>query len=345
MIRRHLSPTRPLVAVSLAALAFVLFVGCETTAVRVNADDPPGVGQAPPVRHSLTRPHELPEALEIPIASRGEHLFVRTGVDGYDAGHFLLDTGAAMDAVDLGVAGRLQLPEAGDGVALGIAGLEAFTFRRVDQLSVGPLALPARRLAGLNLHRVARHMRHPVNGIVGFSSLKRTPFTLDYQANTLTVYQPQAFTPPTDAASQPLRIARGLPLIAARLADGPIVWLIIDTGADNELTLPRELANRFPKVVAVNISAAGSATGVGGKVTKHRTWIKRIDLMGVSLHNVPVAFEELPDVRQGDSVGRIGHKLLQHFRLTFDPGRKTLYAQWRPDAGEDGDLTGMARHP
>ena len=255
---------------------------------------------------------------------------MRTGIDGHDAGYFLLDTGAALDAVDLGLAGRLKLPELHDGVALGIAGIEAFTYRQVDQFSMGSLGLPPRQLAGLNLHRVAQSIGQPINGIVGFSSLKRTPFTLDYTRQTLSIYQPKAFTPPTDAQTIPLRISRGLPLITAQIGNGPRVWLIIDTGADNEITLPRSLLHRFPGVASVNASAAGSSTGLGGRVTKHQTWLKELDIMGVRLHQVPVCFEELPSDRAGDTVGRIGHKLLRHFRLTFDPRGQTLYAQWQP---------------
>ena len=79
----------------------------------------------------MARVDELPQRLQIPLQNHDKHLFVRTTLEGTDGGLFLLDTGAAINAIGMGLAGRLKLPAVGNGTAMGIAGAEDFIYRQV----------------------------------------------------------------------------------------------------------------------------------------------------------------------------------------------------------------------
>ena len=177
-------------------------------------------------------------------------------------------------------------------------------------------------------------MGSPLGGIVGFGQFGCLPFTIDYQSLAVTVYRPDRFRPPPSAAPHHLRVRRGLPMVAARVGNDRLIWLILDTGADNEITLPTTVLRRWPNIVAVPDSGPGQSVGVGGRQVSAGTWLRSLKLFGLDLRGVPVSFEQPPGPFDHDRmiVGRIGNKLLQHFRLTINARRRVLWAQWRPES-------------
>jgi hypothetical protein len=285
-------------------------------------------------QQATTQPQQLPKTVTVPLYSRGEHVFAHANLDSANAGFFMIDTGAALDAVGLGLAGRLKLPHVGEGTAIGIGGPEKFTYRKVNQLSIGRLELPTQRLAAINLNRFSRQMGITVNGVIGFPSLGRVPFTIDYRVPSLTVYPQGVFEQPIDAVAQPMRLSRGLPMVLAEIEGAPSVWLLVDTGADRELMLPLAYLQYWPDCVGIPVSGDGQSTGVGGKVRNLQTWLKQVNLFGMEMKHVPVNFErsQSPQSSKRELVGRIGHRLLENFRLTFDSRRRVIWAQWQPAA-------------
>ncbi|QQE12697.1 hypothetical protein JD969_04315 [Planctomycetota bacterium] len=297
--------------------------------------------QTPSAKHSLAKPDELPKKVAVPFRTHGEHIFVSTDLEGRNAGLFLLDTGAAIDAIGMGIAGRFNLPETGSGTAMGIAGPEAFKFREVDSVEIGNIDLDRSKLAAINLTRFAKSMGVTINGVIGYSSLRAVPFTLDYPNNQLVFHRPTDFIAPTTASRHPLLVRRGLPLVKAEIENGKTIWLIVDSGADQELTLPMSYLQRYPDIVSVPMSGAGQSAGVGGKIRNMRTWLKKMDILGVELVNVPVSFESSPTLQHNDKivVGRIGHRLLENFSLTFDTSNRHIYADWQPNARNELAIT------
>lgn len=282
--------------------------------------------------YTTAHPEELPRRLAIPLAVQGDHILVHAVVNGTDAGAFLLDTGAGIDAIGLGLAGRLKLPVTGKGTAVGIAGRERFRYRPIESLSIAGLELPSRELAGINLNRMTRSIGTTVNGVVGFGSLRHTPFGINYRNKTLTIFRPGTFTPPsseTGAVATRYLVYGGVPRIQVDFGQGRRVWLIVDTGADAELALPMSVVQRWPDIVGVPVSGAGQSIGVGGRTGQTSTWLKSMRVMGVELRYVPVNFENTPP--GAVEVGRIGHRLLRNFELTFDPRKNVIYAIFSPE--------------
>ncbi|NBC10320.1 MAG: hypothetical protein GVY24_01110, partial [Planctomycetes bacterium] len=201
--------------------------------------------------------------------------------------------------------------------------------------------LPARRAASLSLHRSTSGMGVPVNGVIGYPSFGSTPFTLDLSHPLLVLHRRDAFETLDKPDPVPLVTFRGLPVIEATLGDPEdqrVVWLILDSGAHNELTLPLELRRRWPGILAVPQHGTGRTRGVGGSVASTATWVSRLNLLGESLRDVPTNFET-PPAEMGRTpvpVGRVGHGLLRRFQLTFDRANGVVYPLYLPrQAGPD----------
>jgi len=265
-------------------------------------------------------------------------------VDGESIGMMMIDTGASLSVIAQGVAGRLKLDQAGRGKTVGVGGIEAFDYFKAKHFSIGrstsadktsgELRLTRQKMAGLSLLGFGRSLGVSLGGIVAYTDLNAVPFTLDAAKQKLTLYNPRSFRPPAGATRQRLERFRKLPMVRAELDDGNQrveVWLIIDYGADNALTLPSSLLERYPGVVSVNASGAGRTHGIGGTVASTQTWVKNFRLFDLNLENIPVNFERPPPTMRGEKmIGRVGNGLLQHFRLTFHAPHGWVYAEWNP---------------
>jgi len=288
--------------------------------------DPP----LPP--YAIEQPDQLPAQLTIPLREYNGYLRTPTRVNGQDAGVFLIDTGSTQSIISLTTASGLNLPKGRPGVTNGIAGQETFIHAQVQTLSIGELLLHGRELPMLNLHRFHRPLGEIVGGIVGFSAFGGVPFTIDYQPPSLTVYQPSRFQPHPEAQAHRLWLYRGIPVIRAVVGNGHAVWLMIDTGSDKQVTLPRSCLTRWPDIVLVPQTGRGQSKGIGGTIGNVNTWLDSITLLGLELRQIPVSFE--PDQptpsAQKKPIGRIGGNLLKHFRLTFDPTHQRIWVHWLP---------------
>ncbi len=266
----------------------------------------------------------------IPLLLHDDMLYVRSHVNGTDAGMFLIDTGSALTVIGQGVAARLGLPKTRSGTALGVGGFERFTFRRVESLTIGGFPLAPRQLAGISMTRFQKPFGVAVNGIIGFPALADFAFTIDSRQSTLTLVRPRVFQPPPKSHAQPFWIRAGLPHVEAELHGGRRVPVLLDTGAHNDITLPLSLLLRWPDVVAVPSTAAGRSVGVGGEVSSLRTWLVSLRLLGKQLKHMQTSFAAPTAGRRDADVGRVGNNLLKHFRLTFDAETQTVWAQWQP---------------
>lgn len=293
----------------------------------------PAVLTSQSVAYSLATPDTLPASYTIPLETRHGFVFVRGRVNNERAGLFLFDTGSNLNILDQGVANRLQLPTLDQRTTVGIAGTADFTVRPIDRLTLGDLDLGINRLGVLSMLPLTRGIGMNPAGLIGFTALANQPFTLDYEKKQLTVYRRDAFTPPPEATRVPLTIYRGLPAVLATLGGGQEVLLLLDSGADNAITLPATAAY-WPGILSTGTTGAGVSRGVGGEVRTQRGWLRRVDVFELQLRDVPVTFEPPPPGLTDPRIpiGRVGNELLSSFRLTFDARRRTLWVEFLPES-------------
>ncbi|MEO0474572.1 MAG: aspartyl protease family protein [Planctomycetota bacterium] len=277
--------------------------------------------------YSLGEANDLPKALRIPLTLDRGYLFANATVNGRRAGTMLFDTGSTLNIIDKGVVARLQLPKVGEGKTVGIAGTDTFTQHSVTSLAIGELDLGVRNAGALSMKKLM-HRRSPA-GLIGSISLMPHPFTIDYKKQELIVYNRKTFVPPKDAEKVALTFYGQLPAVQASLANGQDVILILDTGADNTVSLPVALST-MPGVLATGSTGAGSARGVGGDIQTIQAWLKELNVFGFKLAGVPVTFEpKTREPRRKDlPVGRLGGQLLKDFRLTFDARYNALWVEF-----------------
>lgn len=333
---RYRSPAARLISLGV----FLLLAGCMGPAPATVPSATTSAAARQAASFSVNRPDQLPGALKIQLRQHRGYLFARTRIDGRDAGLFMFDTGSNLNVISTGVAGRLGLPTTGTSQATGIGGTQAFEYRSVERLEFGGLVVAGDKLAAISLHAMSAGIGTSVSGLIGIRALGGLPFTLDYTDSTLTIYRRDRFTPPRDTPVYPARFDFGLPVVAAQIGDGHKIWLILDSGADNELTLPRKCLEDWPDIVDVAGTGAGASTGIGGSVASTRTWLRSLDLFGLNLRSTPVTFEKSPPAfaRQPRPIGRVGGALLKNFRLTIDSKRGLIWAQWLPGSE---DRTGV----
>jgi hypothetical protein len=326
---------------SVVALGIALIValgGCGAGTGSHTHNGAPATGREP--AYDLGQPTSLPARLIVPLEQRGPYLLARTRINGRGAGLFLLDTGSALDAIGIGLANQRGLAKAQQGTAIGIGGRETYHQRRVRRWQMAGVAMTSDTLAGLQLGKLNEAAPFHANGVIGYRALKHVPFTLDPAAKALHLHNPDRFTPPADAKRVRLLHYAHLPAVRARLSNGQRIMLILDTGADNTLTLPRRVLQRWPDIAAVPETGGGRSRGIGGTIQSTRTWLDTLHLFGLNLHDVPVAFESADAALQRAPVpvGRVGMELLGNCRLTFDAANDALYVKWQPQqrSGPDG---------
>lgn len=320
---------RPLSALLLAAAA--LLTGCNA-----GPATPRNAAALPPPTVTVLDPASMPDDVTIPLTRQYNYLFVSAHVNGRAAGQMLFDTGSTLTVVDTGLANRLNLAVVGEGQTTGVAGQASFEFRAADSLAIAGVGIDHRRLAALSMRKLLGNGSAPggrsMGGLVGFTAFAGQPFTLDFPNNEITLHRRDAFTPPEGAERFDLVSYRGLPSIVAELAGGQEVLLIIDTGANNAISLPTEVAD-WPRILATRTAGAGATRGVGGTIQTQESWLRHVDMLGLRLNNVPVAFEPQPLGLSSPryTIGRLGNQVLAAFQLTFDLERRSIWIRFAPE--------------
>jgi len=121
--------------------------------------------------------------------------------------------------------------------------------------------------------------------------------------------------PPHDAVldgttSIPMEMRRGHPVVPIRIDDGPVIHVLFDTGAANDVT--PSVARRLHLHVVGDGKAGGFGAGV---VSRRYTTVKRLRIGGAELRDQP--FAVIPGDNDGID-GTIGCEVMQRFAVRFD---------------------------
>ena len=267
----------------------------------------------------------LAEDHVVPLRRAGAYCFAPVAVGGKPAGQWLLDTGSSATIVELGVARRLGLEPVAEGRVRGIGGTQTIGWLGPHTVAIGDAAVRVQRLGRLNLYALNRVVPYPLSGIVGFDVLATGPVTLHPVATPigpprLVFHRRGDFDPPLMKAVA-LQRQGALPAVDAELAGGGRTRLVLDTGQDIELTLPRSIARRYPGIFAASASGPTGSVGVGGSASGSRAWVAELTAMGHRFRDVPVKIEDRGEF------GRLGMGLLRTLVLAFDAPAGRLWTR------------------
>jgi hypothetical protein len=279
-------------------------------------------------------------------------------VNGSRPLHVQFDTAAGSCVFNRSTAGELGLrvlkefdqPNAGSGDDP--TRIAVLSGARLD-LPGGALELP--QVAALPLDDVARTYGTRIDVIIGYPLMARDVVTVDFDARTITLRDPDTFGyqgPGTilrlegpEDVREPIVRARvtvpgAEPIEAPFLVDEPHPHcLLFATPFSTTHNLPAAAEKVAGRLVA------GSATGVGGKTPYRVGRIASLELGGVVIKRPTAAFAESKGgaFARTDIAGIIGGEILRRFRLTFDyPHRRLILERGSAfDEPFEWDASGM----
>ena len=260
-------------------LAFALALAAAAAAAPILAQSPPE--PAPPAEEAgvvLDLEEERLERMTVPVSIEGKGPY-----------RFIVDTGSERTVIARELARDL---------ALG-AGTTARVHSMTEVSQIATVVIPELEVGGRtvrSIHAPALERRNiGAEGMLGVDSLqsKRVSFDFLRQEMTVSPSRRREETWPEDTIVVTARNRFGHLVLVDASVDGQKVWVIIDTGAQvtvGNSALRRQL-ERKGRLGAIYPIALLSVTG--GRVMADQTATKRMQLGGVEINDMPIAFADV----------------------------------------------------
>jgi predicted aspartyl protease len=248
-----------------------------------------------------------------------ERMTVPVSIEGKGPYRFIVDTGSERTVIARELARDL---------ALG-AGNTARVHSMTEVSQIATVVIPALEVGGRtvrSIHAPALARRNiGAEGMLGVDSLqsKRVSFDFVRQEMTVSPSRRREETWPEDTIVVTARNRFGHLVLVDASVDGQKVWVIIDTGAQVTVgnTALRRKLERKGRLGAVYPIALLSVTG--GRIMADQTATKRMQLGGVEINDMPIAFADVHPFRKLDLMERpailLGMDVLRLFeRISVD---------------------------
>ncbi len=260
----------------------------------------------------------------------GGIIIVKAQLDQFkDSLNFVFDTGSGGISLDSATAAGLQLPlSKSEKTIRGIAGIRNVEFAENHQLS-----FPGLRSENLDFHINDYELLTSVygiriDGIIGYSFIRRYVIRIDYDENMLEIYTPGTFRYPKGGYL--LRPSfTTLPRQMAQLEDSRKVntRLIFDSGAGLCFLLSRDFIEDSSLFKTKKKFFPTQAEGLGGKKQMELTVIKSVKIGPFRFRNVPVhIFDDNYNITSYPTLGGImGNDLLRRFNVILNYPQQTIH--------------------
>lgn len=266
-------------------------------------------------------------ALEVRRVPSG-HLLVKPKVNNQDVGWFIFDTGAGVNCISTHLVEKLGLDDAGTIEAKGIGGSQMSPLYRGKELSLGPVAMSAPILLGLDLEFLEPHFGVPIGGIIGYGLLARCVTDLDASQAKIALYDPDQYKLKGSTWTEALIYQRH-PCLRGTLEGKPGLFLL-DTGAAGELpvSVHYHTVNQRQMLNGREVTDSESG-GVGGMVKTKAGTLSSLSMAGREWKHVPASFalEQKGAFANRYTDANIGNTLFNDYRLILDyPNRRLALA-------------------
>lgn len=304
----------------LVALALTAVVAAAASAFALRQSGPPAFA----LRSDVTLPFELV----------GQHVFLSVTVNGSRPLSFVLDTGDKYAIVNLDRARELGVT-LGQPINVGGVGAEKLVGALVSGSSFALPGLPGFSqpvTLALPLERLASQLGHDFDGILGADFIAQFALTLNYQTQTITLHDANAFAYAGPGESIPIRLnASGHPVLEGAVTPfgrPPIAGrFVLDIGSAGSLTLfsPFVAEHHLPGPDGRTIPFVGGG-GTGGDTTGQIGRVAELKIGHASVLRPITNFSQDKDGAFASSAaqGNIGGYLLRRFTLIFDYRRHRI---------------------
>jgi len=280
-------------SILILALALTFSASAVDSAGAVHAPKIPKPRPVPPTEMPPLPPAVIDDALAIggeDINARkvSTRMTVEVLVNGRGPYRFLVDSGADTSVVGLRIARDLQLPVGAPIILHGMTASAEVPTVLVDGLSLGQSTIRDLRLPAL------REQDLGGEGLIGIDALVQQRLMMDFEKRVIKA----------EDAREPAKLVRGEIVVKARRQRGQLILTqvkvaglpieaVVDTGTEISIgnlalrdKLIRGKRNKFETVAAIGV------TGVTIDLQLAR--IRELKLGSVTLHDVPIAFADVP---------------------------------------------------
>ena len=163
------------------------------------------------------------------------------------------------------------------------------------------------------------------NGVIGADYFGRSPYAINFQESTMTMYAPGKFVPPVDATELKVKPNSLVPFFAADI-EGQTAWLGLDTTFNRSVYLSPLFVNTNRHLVDghIHIDHRDQWESADEKVLYSSRW-KDFNAFGKKNKTISGAYQK--DMNRGGD-GYIGTNYCRDLQLFIDPNANKAWAKW-----------------
>lgn len=281
----------------------------------------------------------------------GGIIIVRAQLDDFpDSLNFVLDTGSGGISLDSLLVAEFQLKTVNTELMIrGIGGMKKVNFTndhviKLPGLTTGPMNFHIN-----NYDLLTSVYGVQIDGIIGFSFLRRYIVSVDYDTQLISVYKPGMFKYPKGGYLLRPTFST-LPLQTAELDDGrrTLARFIFDTGAGLALLMSRDFVNDSMLFKRNKKFYPTQAEGVGGKSMMSISVLREIKVGPYKFKKVPVhIFEDEYNVTSYPQLGGlIGNDIFRRFNTILNYPEQCIHIRPNSHYNEkfDYSYTGLGMY-
>jgi hypothetical protein len=260
----------------------------------------------------------------------GGIVIIKAQLDNFpDSLNFVLDTGSGGISLDSTTAAYLKLPlEKSDKTIRGIAGIKLVEFAVDHTLKFNGLEIPRLDFHINDYDLLTSVYGVKIDGIIGFSFLRRFIVRLDYDTHIIEIYRPGLYKYPRGGYLLKPNFST-LPLQLASIHDEKQVTgrFIFDTGAGLSFLLSRDFVDDSTLFKKNRKFYPTQAEGLGGKRQMEVGVVKEVKLGPYKFRKVPVhVFDDDYNVTSYPMLGGlIGNDILRRFNVILNYPEQSIH--------------------
>ncbi len=260
----------------------------------------------------------------------GGIIILKAQLDGFtDSLNFVLDTGSGGISLDSSTVERLKLPIAlSDKTIRGIAGVKKVSFAYNHSLQMPGIVVKNLDFHINNYELLTSVYGVRIDGIIGYSFLRRYIVHLDFDKRIMEVHTPGRFKYPKGGQLLKPNFST-LPLLQANVEDSKsfLNRFIFDTGAGLCFLLSRDYVDDSSVFKSKRRFYPTQAEGLGGKKKMEIAVMKSVKIGNYKFKKVPVhIFEDDFNVTNYPILGGLmGNDLLRRFNITLNYPEQSIH--------------------
>jgi predicted aspartyl protease len=246
-----------------------------------------------------------------------------------DTLNLILDTGSGGISLDSATAVRLGLPLVPSNKTMrGIGGVKKLLFANNHALKLPGLVVDSLDFHVNNYKLLTSTYGVDIDGIIGYSFLKRFILSIDYDKQQIDVYTPGSFRYPKGGFFIPVQL-RTLPITPLLFKEDENQYknrFIVDCGAGLCMLLNKKYTEQ-EKLLAGKRQFLTQAEGAGGKNLMQLSYLEKVEIGKFTFRKVPVyIFDDEHNItNHPENAGLIGNELLRRFNVVINYPDTSLY--------------------